>query len=1785
MTASASLGTVNNGQYLSAVDVYYHGCGSDLGSGCHYGFRKTDQAAGAGVWEYRYFEDAQINLTSSVKADYTFHINFQGNASGQVNINSASNVLLGGNIYNPTGSTSILATQGSGGSIIGSASGGITTNGLTLKATGSVGDASNPLNVVMTGGKLSVDSGAAGTNIAATTALDLDHVTAGNATTGYGDVTLTSGGSITGGSGTSITGRDITLSAGGAIGGALNGGNPLVIAAHATTAADHSIDHGVVSLDALNDINVRQTGGDLLVGLIKSEGGSVNVDVPDGSIVDAAGITSGQALSSDQLKTVSETLHLTTADDNGAIAAATKQRIEQTADGYYTQYQGLMDNGQVVGGSFVLDTSKLDLYRPLAAAELGHAASDADVQAYVAGRYSTYDTYFKGLLGADYATTAKFTTPVASFNYVASDAQVDALTDNAFWKEGWLTSAVNNAALTDPGNKPVGSAAPNIQGRNVTLTAKKNIGALGDTATISATDLINGTVSDEDAAALAAANAPGDITLVRDSNGALVSVQVRQTQPLFLTAGGTVAASNQAGSGGSIYLQANGDLNLGGITSDKDVSLVAVGNINNTLTDPTQAVIKANGDLTMLVGSGSSIGNVASTTGGVTTPERAVSYDIGGTLLAADASQDVVLRALNHDLVFDRIGGNGQMVLHTLGNIEQALDGLALTGRGITLDAGGNVGYLGDNSKFLQLSTGTGTVDGTVSGFVRLDDTTANALNIGTLAVGSNVDVVATGDLNVTSLTSTTGYLNASSGGDAVIGIVKASGPVDLTAVGDLTVGSATSAATTGIGATLEAGKAIIATDDGSHQANVTVGDGASVLLKSSTGIGSPLRVHGGYLTATADNGDIDLALLTDLIDGSIDATTGSVTLTGTGAINGSSIHAGQSVAATATTTFNVGTVLADAGSASIHAGGDLTVTTVDAGGAVTLVSGGNINAQDITAGGAATETATGSIAGHSLHSDGDAQFSGTDVNMDLVNVGGNLSGTALGALGLVNTTVTGDTTLDASGAATLGSLHTGNDLGITANVIDAGDLHAGRDMTLAAIGLLQADWLDIGRDADLHAGTLDITTLGVGRNASLDVAGNASIDSTTVGGDATATIGGDATLGDVTVTGATLLQSTGSTSIHQFTGNGTLGVTTGKALGIDLASVDGNVTLDTVTTLTLGDFTGNAAMATTSGGDTTIGSLKVANTFDANSGAGFNLTTGTVGGDATVTATGAFGSGHLDVGGNLVAQAASTMDLDQTTVGQDAKLAAGAALTSNTLGVGHDLQLNGSTSATLGSTTVGNDAVLATGTSLKIGSITAGNDLTATSDGDTSIDVATLGRDALLNAGLGMTLGTVTSGRDIVGTAGDDLAFNELDADRNITLRSLRGRILGGTAHATYAFLATAQTDIDADTLTAGTSLDATATNGSIDVGTATAGTSFAATAGTDLTIGAATAGQGATIKAGQDLHVDTLGVTGDVLATAGRDAYAGNVTVTGNLTGVAGRDLTVNDYDVTKDVSLTAGRDMFLGRGKNAGQLDLSLGRNLDFASLTAGGPITIDSSGGTVHGGDLITDLATIGARDGIVLDTSHIGTRLNLASADIDAHVIQTTTGKPMTMTLTGYHGGVAKKIVVDLRGADSWLIDRLAAVQAVFDTSATSVSMPNATIQGDMWLRTPVATLYMNNVSPKLAQADVQFFEPDTQFQLYQVGKATVSDAFVSRYTVGYDITTPNYIATHTNTDLDFLGDSVLRYLGSTLTLHTNQTSTDGDESDTPLPPADRHEHQNDIVQSAGPVAVNLGAPN
>ncbi|MDF3983616.1 leukotoxin LktA family filamentous adhesin [Luteibacter sp. PPL554] len=2060
ITASATYGQMGNG-YASVLDVYYHGCGGSIGSGCHYGFARTVNADqdishngnGAGVWQYQYLMDAQLLLTSSVKADNRIHIAFQGNAAGQVQVNSNADVLLGGNIYNPSGSTSIDATQGAGGSILAGSTGAITSDGVILKAAGSIGNATRPLQLVMTGGTLSADAGAAGVDINAATALNLDHVTAGNAAVGYGDVTLNATGSVTSGTATAVTGRDITVNSGGAVGSA---GQALVIAANSVTDANHGIDHGVVDVHAIGDVNLTQVGGDLRVGLIQSDGGAVNVAVPDGSIVDAAGTTAGQALSQAQLAQVRDTLHLTQADDTqGAIQAANRKRIEQTADGNYTQYQGLMANGSVVAGQFVLRQDSIALYRALASASLGHAASDAETLSYAASAYQTLDTYFTGLLGTGYAGTARFTAPVASFGYVATDAQVAAMTQDAYWNLGWLTSAVNTAAVAQTGAQTppplsfVGSAAPNIQGRDVTLSARQNIGSSGSVVSIDGQALIDGTVTDQQAAALATAHAAGDVTLVKDANGNVLRVDVKQTEPLFLTAGGTVSASTQAGQGGSIYLQANGDLNLGNIQADGDVRLAAVGNIAAVGSDPLAASITAGGNLTLLTGAGGSIGRAADAT--TLTAERAVTYAIGGTLIDATASQDVVLRSLGGDLRFVHVGANGDIVLDAGSHaIWQAQDGLAINGRSITLRAGGDVGFLGDGGKYLQVATGAGSLAGVIGGSARIDSPVSSAFNVGTLTVGGHVDLVSTGDLNAVAVSAGTGYANLSAGGNANVGSLAAPGMVTVTAVGEGTIGLLS-----GSDVSVATGGDIVGTAPSAGSANVTATNTAT--LHAGGGIGTPLYVTAPVVHALADRGDLVLALLGNLQAGDIAATLGSATVTGA-AMNGTSMTAAQdlSLSATGPVTFN----LLQAGQdASVQTGGDLTVATLAATRDATVQSGGAVQVATLGVGRDLTARAAGSLAtttlsagrqatlgaGHDaswgsatigdnaqIAASGNLDAGTTNVGGDVTlgagghlaanqtTVQGSFTATVGGDAALTTTNVTGDTTLHTTGdlsagqttvqgalAATVGgkatlattqvtgdtSLTTGGDLtadqstlhgGLDASVggnaaltttqvdghatlavtgaLTSGTLAVGQDATLgvaqsvslgqttvghdlkatlgslvkadrttvhhdatfdvtgdSTIGTLrvdddlqanlhgnvQAGTLDVGHDATLQVGKdAGLATLTTGNDATLTVAGDLAAGTTAVGGNAQVNVQGNATADTTSVTGDATLGIGGTLAANQTTVQGSFTATVGGDAALTTTNVTGDTTLHTTGDLSAGQTTVQGALAATVGGKATLATTQVTGDTSLTTGGDFTADQSTlhggldasVGGNAALTATqvdghatlavmGALTSGTLTVGQDATLGVAQSASLGQTTVGHDLKATLGSLVKADRTTVHHDatfdvtgdstigmlrvdddLQANLHGNVQAGTLDVGHDATLQVGKDAGLATLTTGNDATLTVAGDLAAGTTAVGGNARVNVqgnatadttsvtgdatlGIGGTLAAnqTTVQGNFTATVGGDAALTTTNVTGDTTLHTTGDLSAGqttvqGALAATVggnATLATTQVGASA-TVKVGGSLDsgvlgvgqdaviavaqnahlATTTVGqdatlstgqAMTLGTLDTGRDTFATAGDDLAFatvqagrdavlrsangrvlgGDVTAGSASTVVAASDVIFGTDRAVGNALVTSGRDIQGQAVVVSqGDLTGTAARDLTLGRYDVARDVRLTSGRDMHLGQGRNGGLLTLGLAGNLGFGTIVTGGPASIESTQGSIHGGDLVTDTATLAAQGAVVLDTSHIGTRLNLAASDIDAHTVQTTTGKPLSMTLTGYHGGVARQIVIDLRQSDSWLIDRLATIQAVFDTSATRVTLPDGTVQGDMRLVTPAARVYMNNVSPTLADADIQYFEPDTRFTLALDGKAIVSDAYLTRYTVGYDVTTPNYIASHLAANIDYFGGSVLRYLGSTLTLHTDQTHpSDASREETapgqPLPvgPVPTPSHDDNLVSPSVDGGVNLGS--
>lgn len=1000
ITGSAAWGKLGNSPYASVSHVYYHGCDDD---GCHYGFPKTtdidsDGSSGeAGVYEYVYPTTAQLVMTESVRADYTFHISFSGNSSGQVNINSNGSVLLNGTLYNPSGLTSIDASAGPNSLITAGTQGGIVTHDLTMKAGAGIGSAAQDLAipVALTGGVLNLVSGGAGIDVEASTGVNVGTIQSGD-NADWGNIRLKADGNIKAATpATRISGGSIDLAS--MIGAVGSQTSPLILEAHATVNPNASVTGGVVNVAALNGIYLKQTAGDLRVGAIGSTTGDVDIDVPNGSILDAAGVTSGQALSQAQLDKVKADLHLV---DNAANRAAVIQNtipaLEHAVNSSYQRYWQLLDNGLVTNGVYSVKTAKIDLFRPLVSAALGKPATNADVQTYLADEFQSLIAFLADPSKVDPQATTQpdLINYDPTFKYVAPADQIAALTKDALFTGKQLVSAVNASALAAPGGTPVGSGTPNVTGRSISMHTGKDIGALQQGTSISYNDLVNGNLTDDQARALAAAVAPGDVTLVKDTSGKITKIDIQQTVPLFLSALDNVTAISAPGSGGSIFLQANGDLNLATISADSNARLIAVGNIIDTLTDPNQPVVSLGGNLTLLAGSSGSIGSAG-------TP---LSYNIGGNLLAAVAGQDIYLRALGHDLTLGQISADGDVNLQAPdGGILATLPGLlAINAHNVTLDANGAIGLFGDPAGYLQVQVAPdGELDGTAGGFARLYSPSAStSLQVGSFTSDGLLDIVSNGDLTATSLTSTAGALNVAAGGDADLGAVESADAMTLNAVGNLQLTSATShlSADNAVDAdiTINAGGSILANGKGSNGANLATAGAKGIKLRAGTGIGDPLFVDTAGIDADSDNGDIHIVDLRDLDHATLTADTGSVTLDVHGNATLANAKAGQDIDITANQSLNA--TMVDAGdTVNLLAGTSMTVGTVNSGADQTLMAHDDLTFKQLTSGANLIVTSSsGNILGGNANAAGAIMFkAGGDIGFDLLASGGDTTLTA----------------------------------------------------------------------------------------------------------------------------------------------------------------------------------------------------------------------------------------------------------------------------------------------------------------------------------------------------------------------------------------------------------------------------------------------------------------------------------------------------------------------------------------------------------------------------------------------------------------------------------------------------------------------------------------------------------------------------------------------------------------------------------------------------------------------
>lgn len=543
-------------------------------------------------------------------------------------------------------------------------------------------------------------------------------------------------------------------------------------------------------------------------------------------------------------------------------------------------------------------------------------------------------------------------------------------------------------------------------------------------------------------------------------------------------------------------------------------------------------------------------------------------------------------------------------------------------------------------------------------------------------------------------------------------------------------------------------------------------------------------------------------------------------------------------------------------------------------------------------------------------------------------------------------------------------------------------------------------------------------------------------------------------------------------------------------------------------------------------------------------------LDSATIGEALAVNAGGDMTATTLNVGSNATFDAGRSMTIGTATAGDDLKAVAGRDLTATAVNAGSQ--------ATLRS---GSSTALTGGASMTLGAVSAGGNLDANAGTDLKAATLTGDNDVTLASGQSMKVDNATAGNDLSATAATDFSATSLDIGRNGTLEAGGNLSLLGVTKTGLNFEMRSDDLMRFTTIDAGGHVFGQSFNGSIKGDAVRAVDWIKFIAAGDIHIGTIDAGTDATLQAGANVVSDTLRAGHDVNVKAGGDVALTHTDAGNAVNFDTGGDLNAGDIKAGHGIALAAG--------------------SMHFDTLAAPDSITLLARNGAVTGSTLTTRDATAAAKGAIQLGTAYIGHRFNLAADTIDAHVKQTTSDTPIYSVLTGFESGVASRIAVDVDAPAQWCIDRLAAVNARLATTATSAHIAQGHIEDTMALDTTDARVRMNQHSAGLVPADVQLMQRTYEFMLNEDNVHTFSDAYVVRYSYGFQIQTPNYDASHRSLNPDYLGESAMRYSARTLTRHTDGVDDPTDQRAIPqwvLPDSSR------LVQPGGSndgPAVNL----
>ena len=1292
--------------------------------------------------------ETQMHSTSStytIKGDKPINVGFMTGGSGDISVTSAKDMYLAGNISNATkadGSAIGKVTLNSNGGAISSVgSARVDADDLTAKAAkgisinhSALGNMAK-LNIEATTGDVSINSDRG----------KLQFV-GGNKGALSGNLVINAAGDITTADGTVLNGNRIDFTSLGAINAAIAPGQTL-------TSSDTM--SASVNANAYGNITLTNSNGDMRIGHIASQTGDVSLTT-SGSFIDAVG-DSTLSDSEGKLQKWQELGLINSndkAEESAASAAAAKSERVQALENRAKQL-AMADKKYTAEAQ----NAALTEYKALA-------------EAYKADGEAAFE-------GKNYSQDVK--------DWAKMYAEVDNSTAYG-WSKNELLYAIQDSVLNAAPGQVLTVDKANVQGKNISLSAGKNIGIDGE-----ATNIAYSEMGKLDNLKLLAQAKAGDLTW----NDADNRIEVRQQRQITV----------QLTDGGKLNLKANtsgadntGNVYLAGV---KDTMLDISGTINTTQD------VKLLSDKGIRMNDGSIVADnliIQGGKGNVGSKDALIKTNISGNL---EANTDTGYGVYLHQTA---AGGKPAQVL----TIQDAATGTLVlkadNGMQMTTEAGKNIGYLNANSINLQAANGDiGKADDGIrilengavinakaeNGSVYLQGagTKDAGLVVDSITAKGNAKLNLDGDVN---FGNDTGNGSISAGADVTVngnnvnlnaGTVTAGGASNITAGKDVnvTTGSITSSGagniTAGNNVNLNSSTLAAGADSVITATNGNIALGSSGIKVNGANKGLTLNANGSVMQEaaaagiTADNLTVESGKTQQLLSKSNKVKSLNIKGKGAGSdltVDGGTTFNGTSdeLQVTVENTNIKGDLLienfkADTGKITINSDidtskyndehtGNITVTT---DGDITTADGVALNAADkVSINSKKGSVATGGNVTANNEVDIDAanditangSLTSTNANVDLLAGGSITTQGTVNALNNVianangNINTNGDVTAT-NGNATLnsstGNVNTGN---VKAN--NDVDLDAAKDIT--ASGNLTST----NANVDLNAGG-SITTKGT-VNANNNVIANANGDINTIG--------------DVTAqTGKAALNSKGG-SVN------TQNVTAGQAVDIDAKQ------------------------------DITAGGNLTSNNNDITLDAGGKITTnGTVNAHDDVIAN---ANGDINTNGDVTAQTgkaalnSSTGSVTTQNVTADQAVDIDAA---------KDITADGYLNAKNG------DITLDAGGSIKTNStVNANNNVIANANGDISTngDVTAQTGKAKLNSSTGnVNTGNVTANNDV-----DIDAAKDITASGNLTSTNANVDLDAGGKITTNGKV-TAQKNVDYNakgSITTGNSINSTAGN-----------------------------------------------------------------------------------------------------------------------------------------------------------------------------------------------------------------------------------------------------------------------------------------------------------------------------------------------------------------------------------